>query len=52
MMTDQNTAVLEVSVEEKGVISTPQSLQNDAPTVKVIRTKRLYYNKNNNIMFL
>lgn len=36
MMTDQNTAVLEVSVEEKGVTSTPHLLQNDAPTVKVI----------------
>lgn len=36
MMTDHNTAVLEVSVEEKGVSQTPQTLLNDAPTVNLV----------------
>lgn len=36
MMTDQNSAVLEVSVEEKGVTPMPPTVLNDAPTVNVI----------------
>lgn len=36
MMTDHNSAVLEVSVEEEGVTPMPQTLLNDAPTVNVI----------------
>lgn len=37
MMTDQNTAVLEVSVEENGAAPMPPTLLNDTPTVNVIR---------------
>jgi len=36
MMTDQNSAVLEVSVEEKGVTPMPQTLLNDTSTVNVL----------------
>lgn len=38
MMTDQNTAVLEVSVEGKDVTAMPPTILNDAPTVNVIHT--------------
>jgi len=34
-MTDQNSAVLEVSVEEKGATPTPQTLLNDTSTVNI-----------------
>lgn len=34
-MTDRSSAVLQVSVEEKGVTPMPQALLNDAPTVNV-----------------
>lgn len=35
MMTDQNAAVLEVSVEEKSITPMPQTPLNDTPTVNV-----------------
>jgi len=38
MMTDRNSAVLEVSVEEKGVTPMPQTLLNDASTVYIFYT--------------
>ncbi|XP_025417430.1 sorting nexin-7-like isoform X4 [Sipha flava] len=36
MMTDQSSAVLEVSVEEKGITPMPQILLNDTPTVNLV----------------